>query len=396
MRKILFLSFMFSFVAGYAQEDLCNCQADLLFLNQKVEKLPSYKKHKASYESSYESILPQALEQMPTYDCFILMNLLLSSLNDWHIGVYGPMPDSANISNRLFPKYEGNPDTLKSRLQEKPQKDLEGIYHYGPYFSFALVPAERGHFKAIVLHSKFEPWETGDIIYQIAPLHDRFYKIMGAQFPSQRLVSYHERIENGVFYRTGFKKDTVSNYYFKNPYPDSFYLFKALSSEVDYIKVGSFSSNYPRLGEAEDFYASLQGQLSKPHLILDLRDNGGGGDRNSDILWKLLKRYAKKNHIYVITNASTGSNAEQFVLKLKRLKNVISFGDRTRGALAYEVKPNDYHSLPSSGLTVVLPSKLNQKYYEYETQGVIPDHILDDHQGWIASILAFIDKKGKK
>jgi C-terminal processing protease CtpA/Prc len=93
----------------------------------------------------------------------------------------------------------------------------------------------------------------------------------------------------------------------------------------------------------------------------------------------------------VITNASTGSNAERFTVRLKKFKNTRTYGDRTRGALAYEIKPDDYHQLPSSGFTVILPSKVDRTFLDYETNGVVPDIYLDYKKNWIDAITSRIE-----
>jgi hypothetical protein len=230
----------------------------------------------------------------------------------------------------------------------------------------------------------------GDVLYSYIPLTGNAALAIGRQYPKKRLISYYEQINQGVILRSGFRKDTTRPLYIKSPYPDKTFLFKELTPAIDYIKVGSFSSHYPLLSEAEEFYASLETQLQKKHLILDLRDNGGGGDRNSDLLFKQLKKYVKQNNLYVITNAGTGSNAEQFVVKLKELNHVTSFGTKTKGGLAYEIEPDDYHTLPSTGFSIILTSKTHKKFLPYETKGVVPDHFLVYTESWIDQIVDFI------
>ena len=189
----------------------------------------------------------------------------------------------------------------------------------------------------------------------------------------------------------GLEKIPAPLFFYKNPYPDSPYLYKELSPDIDYLKIGSFTSRYPRLAEAEEFYQSIEGKLKKPHLIVDLRENGGGGDRNSDIIWKLLKKYAKKNKIWVLINGNTASNAEHFTLRLKEYDHVHTLGDRTKGALTYEIQPKDYHTLSSSGFILVLPSKQHKKYLPYETIGIKPDIILNENKPWIPMVSEYIE-----
>lgn len=293
----------------------------------------------------------------------------------------------------MYPKVNNDLDSLEQILRKKPFTSIEGIYHQqGIKFGILFDPAEEVY-KAVVLETSSDAWKKGEVIYKYIPLPNKFLKAIGGQYPGKRMISYYERIENGVVLRAGFQKDTTTYIYTKSPFPEDNFLHKEISPHIDYLKVGSFSSQYPLLSEAEEFYRDLEGKLVKKHLILDLRDNGGGGDRNSHLLFKQLKKYLRKNNIYIITNASTGSNAEQFTVKLKKYENVISFGDKTKGALAYEIETDDYHSLPMTNFNVILTSKAHRRFLPYETVGVIPDHFLDYRKSWITQVEDFIQQK---
>ncbi len=392
-KKFLFSLAVISMLSiqGLTQNRLCDCKVDLLFMNENIEKIPSYKKNKAAYEKALSIALEKAEKSTSFFECFELLNELVIPLNDWHIGIIGQAPDSLNSNTVKYPMYQGDLDRLTQVLQKKPFEEVEGIYHTKQGFSFGITYVETEKaYQGVVLRSPTSNWKTGEIIYKFIPLPGNYLKVIGGQYPGKRLISYYERINNGVILRAGYQKDTLSPIYTRSPYPDATYLLKELSPDIDYLKVGSFSSYNPTLGEAEDFYESLEGKLNKKHLILDLRDNGGGGDRNSDILLKLLKTYLGKNNLYVITNARTGSNAEQFTLKLRKYDAVTTFGDKTKGALAYEIKPDDYFTLPSTNFILILTSKELKKFLPYETKGVVPDHFLEYKENWITQIEAFI------
>jgi|AVFP01.1.fsa_nt_gi hypothetical protein len=373
-----------------AQAD-CDCKSDLNYLNRLIQKTPAYKARTSAYTSAYNAALAQASDKISLFNCFELINTVLLSLEDWHLTVIEASKDEVSEYQTPYPVYKGPLEDLEEELRQKPESAIEGIYHIGGRLLYGLVfNAEQNRYLGVVLDSQTDLWSRGDVILKLIPVSQSSFKLIGAQFPTKRLISYTERINQGMFLRSGFRKDTSITYYNRTPYPKEQFLWKNIDPEIDYIKVGSFSSYYPLLGEAEAFYKHLEGQPNKPHLILDLRDNGGGGDRNSDLLYKVLKPYLRKNSLHVITNASTGSNAEQFVLKLKEFDRVRTYGDITRGALAYEIKPDDYHTLPSSQFTVVLTSRVYKKYLPFETKGIAPDQLLDYERSWIDTVVRSI------
>ena len=156
------------------------------------------------------------------------------------------------------------------------------------------------------------------------------------------------------------------------------------------MRIGSFSGYNPVLKNAETFYKSLEEKPVTKDLILDLRDNGGGGDRNSDILYKYLRKNYKNANFYVLVNGTTVSNAEQFALRLKKFKNVTLLGSKTSGTIAYELGKT--YDFPCYNFKGFFTFKGDKKYLEYESVGVQPDINLDNSADWIQQTKKYIAK----
>ncbi|MEL6988500.1 MAG: S41 family peptidase, partial [Bacteroidota bacterium] len=217
------------------------------------------------------------------------------------------------------------------------------------------------------------------------------YACIGGGPSTKRLVCFTERLEEGFLKYSGFRKDAEQNNYSVKGISDKIYFRKELSEDITYLKIGDFDSWYPILGDAEKFYASLENTLSKKHLIIDLRTNGGGGDRNSNILLKILKNYAPKGHLHVMINHRTGSNGEQFAHKLRNLKNSTLYGQRTMGTLAFEIKGSS-HNLPCGNFVAVISSKKHAAYLEFESKGIQPDVVFTMEKDWINQVVYYINK----
>jgi hypothetical protein len=409
MKKRIILLFLLGnlITNAYAQNEECNCKSDLTFLDSKIRKMPAYKINKKAYNAAYSKFLIEVVSINSIFECHSLLNELLISLNDNHCKVYsndlGATEDVKANSERFnefkkselfntYPKPNINLDSLRTVLNAKTLPDIEGVYKRENYITIGLYRDEaKNNYKAIILDSESDVWQVGEIIYTLIPFGNNYLLNIGGSINSKRLMAYTERIENGFFFYMGFQKDVTQTDYSSIMPSESTYYREELSDEVTYLKIGSFSSWNPTLSDAVKFYKTLEGNLNKSNLIIDLRNNGGGGNRNSDILFKQLINYAKKNKIYVLINHRTASNAEQFAQKLSTLENCQIFGSRTYGSLAYEIKNSNY-TLPCGNFIAVLTSKKHTDFIEYESQGITPDVIFDIDTDWIVQLNNYISK----
>ncbi len=413
---LIAIIFSFSYTLK-AQTSDCNCSTDLNYLNTKLRKTPSFKDLSKTEKKSYHDFYLALSEETPNaksdYDCFLMLCKLTLPLKDNHIKVYA---NESNFNEKklqidsvyeefknsyyytLFPSYSTriNIDSLETELSSQPFKSVEGIYYANKDLKIVVfndLSNEKSKiYKAIVLESTTKIWKKGELIYSMIPYGEDYFLLVGGTENSKRLISYTERIDKGMFLGLGYKKDTTQKDFSYVSYPDSIYLRKELSDQTTYIKVGSFEGYYPILSDAEKFYATLENSLTKSNLIIDLRNNGGGGNRNSDILFKIIKDYIKNNEVHLIVNHATGSNAEQFVHRLSSYPNCKVFGDRTNGTAAYEVK-NSIINLPCQKYIAVLTSKRHKEYLYIETKGIEPNIKLDYQKDWLMQVMEYIQKQ---
>lgn len=401
-----FLVLFFScFLSG--QNNSCNCLIDLVDLDKRIRKVPAYKINKNEYDKAFILASEAAKVVNTDYDCFVLLNRLTLALNDNHTKVYGlnegaskedTVSDDAIVrfkmseQGKAYPIVSMNLDSLTKILKLKSMKEVEGIYYRKGFMTLAVYKDNLNeNFKAVILDTELPLYSKGELMYTFIPYGTNLLLGVGSSFYSKRFISYTERIVDGYFLTMRFQKNPELPNYSVAPLPDSMYIRKELSPSISYLKVGSFSSWYPALGVAEKFYKKLDGSLSKQNIIIDLRDNGGGGDRNSDILLKIFKNMPKSTKFYVIINNRTASNAEQFALKLKNNFGATIAGNASNGTAAYEIK-NSTYNLSCDKFVAVLTSKVHKEYLPLESKGLTPDFPLAIDQDWIEQVLAIIER----
>jgi hypothetical protein len=409
VRALLILIFTLGFYTFvYSQNAACNCSTDITFLNEKLRKTPAFKKSKELYTKTYASISEQAKQVDSQFECYYLLNKLALAIEDRHLKIFGAktkmssaiMEDTlavnifkASVAYKLYPKVELNLDSLERKLVAVPLASRPGIYYFDDVIKLGVYSnSDLADFTMVVLDSKNPLWERGMVLARLVSYGDDFHRFIGGGLYSKRLITFNERIKEGMFLTYGFRKDTTAIDFSNSTKKEDTYGIKELSSALTYLKVGSFNSFYPKLAEAEKFYNILASELGTKELVLDLRNNGGGGDRNSNVLLKLLKDIDKDKQIHVLVNHNTGSNAEQFAAKLKAWENVTVYGDKTNGTITYEIKNSSY-TLPCSGYIAELTSKKHTQFIKYESKGVPPDVFLDYDTDWLVQVKELIRPK---
>jgi hypothetical protein len=157
---------------------------------------------------------------------------------------------------------------------------------------------------------------------------------------------------------------------------------KSLNDSTLYLKIPSF--NYKLWKELDHFYDSITPIIkSKKKVIVDIRNNGGGGERMYSQLLKILKSNSNKIKIGVVFNRKCASACEEVALIVTENKNIKTFGENTNGQFAYGFVKG--YKTPNCGFTFVTTTKKYPERIKYEYIGVTPEIILDkeNESEWI-------------
>ncbi|OAB79893.1 S41 family peptidase [Cochleicola gelatinilyticus] len=149
-------------------------------------------------------------------------------------------------------------------------------------------------------------------------------------------------------------------------------LIKGYKKGVCCLTIPSF--NLRLWKELDAVYTILPKVAKNKDLIIDLRNNSGGGERMYKELLHILKKRNADQTVLLI-NRNCASATEAFIFKASKFKKVLSMGENTNGQFAYgEIKRN---VTPHLGIVILIPTKVYKQWLPYEYIGLAPDKHVD-------------------
>ena len=419
MRLICSFVFLFLTLNSIAQSN--KYLADLTALRSIVEKTASFKSQikgqKLSvYNEMYQRLISDSVNEINTYQYFYNLAQLLFPIRDNHLGFYQlknykhfktkESIDSFVRTDDFFnyPTCKINIDSLKNALAKKSIDSIEGIYYYDKLYTVGLFKDGQNKYIGVILDSDSYLWVKGQIaihLYEYTP--NIFKAIYGHPLNKDFIFQPVEKFQNHSLVNS-----YIINYYSQNVYSKriqqfeyvnlpkniSKFILRNINEDVQYLLIKSFQANQYTAQTSQRFYDSIKSLLKAKHLIVDLRNNEGGADKEIRKYLKLFKKYVKNGHLYVLVNNGTLSQAEIFTLKLKRYKNVITVGQQTKGMISYGSNYGKKETLPSGNFEIYPTDMSNSSaLLNYEDYGIIPDIVLRSDKDWIAQVVEIARKK---
>jgi len=384
---LIFITTSFGVIAQSTYKD------DLQVLYDAIKKTPSYKDQitgqmKSEYDLQFERLKTEPV-QLNAFDSLYKLSSLLWPIKDNHLGLYQVSNKDISVRKR-YPIPAINLDSLEEQLLSKPLSSAEGIYYQGDRFKIGVYfTSSKDSLIGIVLSSSLPIWSNGETAVLLVKSKQDSYKGVYANLYNKDLFFVrNERLIGGKFL-FGSKRGAPVNYASLLDKPN--FELKTLRPEIQYLRLSSFRTSNIDVKKAEVFYERIKDSLTSKNLIVDIRNNPGGGFKSSGMFLSLLKKYAEDCKVFIIVNRQTFSNAEQFVLKLKGHKNVVVLGETTNGTLTYGNNFGNSVKLPSGKYTFYLTDmKDSGNYLPYEEIGVEPDLKLTPGSDWIEQVTAII------
>lgn len=393
---ITFLLLIVPFSKSLSQPN-CNCETELDFVSTKLMEAPSFQDQIKDEDFHKDYIrnlkFTMASDTLINLNCLAYLKKYLKVVRDEHLYIYDPSAEPH--STEKIPKWNKTIESLVAKAKSTPEDTLTGIYNLSNVYEVAVVKMNAEIYNAYIVETRNNKWSDGELKFVLRKTPSSFEGIF---YDSNKKADYSFiRFQNGRLFPERWINDAYKEYYTFDPYQlnDTKFEYKKLYDSIHYVRLRSFSGNNSIHNEAKVLLNMMEDNLKSGHVILDLRNNGGGGPRTSDLFKKFFKKRKDYLNIYVIQNQYCGSDCEQFLLKLKDQQTIKTFGENTKGALAYGF--GNYSSpsfnTPCYGFVFGITTSKYEQYLPYEVVGIAPDIALNLKEDWIQQVLQFIEKQ---
>ncbi|MEO1051933.1 MAG: hypothetical protein AAFX87_14980 [Bacteroidota bacterium] len=408
----LFLFSLLFFVGHTNAQGNCDCLSELDFTLQELAKTPSYKaqikgERKQDFEK-YVSEIREDIRKDPLIDihCLVYLQKVVYEVKDNHLGIRPSTPildENNQTALRQFrasaaflktPKSKLNLDSLQQYLKTKTSADIEGIYYSNSGATkLAVYYLDSGRYRGVILNSQSSLWDRGQIKFNMNTDEETALALIYNGMHEG--MYFVDRSGKHLLYKWGYKKEGKQNDYFRKRSKLRTSRLKNIKG-IPYLYLSSFrgsNENFKILDSLYTFSLPLLGKAKD--IIIDVRDNGGGGERTYNRLIKSLESMAKRPKIHVMINRFTGSAAEHFTLEMKRLGATV-YGENSLGAINYRY-PNKGNKEPASTpcfkYRLFMTTAHNRKQYRnltLERDGITPDLTLKESEDWIEQLVRII------
>ena len=274
----------------------CDCAAEFEYVKSYYEQnspaFPKIKDDPQAYKQYQGKVkqLGKAVANEKTPDrCSLYLEQYVELLKDHHSGIgfnlkrqeidfsdEGQLKSfKASEAYQAFRKIPIDTLKVKAGLSSRKPDEVEGIYTNSANLQIGIIKQKKDTYLGVVLR-KTKLLDVGHVLLELkqkdADTFEGVYHLGLLGYNFQHLYKEVEvkdgRISQFNFYKPDFKREQH-----EKPYA-----FKELDAQTNYIRLSDFDGGLKE--ELDTFYESIAEKLSsKPFLVIDLRDNGGGDER---------------------------------------------------------------------------------------------------------------------
>jgi Peptidase family S41 len=289
----LFLLLLALTARAYSQN--CHCADEMGFVIKYYEaNLPGFKDNvtaqtQAQYDSLKNALLKAAAQSKQKADCFKLLTYYVEYFKDNHSGIE-MLPEPVNEKDPQSLNAFLGSATFQSRetasfneavARRQPIDAIEGVYQTADSaYTIAVIPSKGPlrDYIGVIVASKTPLWKRGQVKIELkrklANRFDVFTYRRNHSLMFYPAMEFSEGRLGNEWFKEGFQKKISYSINVTNNIS-----FQEINDSVNYLRIPSFSGNlYATLDSV--YKATSPKIMAKPQLIIDVRNNGGGSDRN--------------------------------------------------------------------------------------------------------------------
>lgn len=300
--KSLLLLLLTSLQICFVNAQDCPCAEELTFVIDYYEQnLPGFAdnvdtSNRESYEFFKMQLRAEAMAACARENaCYKLLLTYAEFFRDNHSSVFSARHAAIDEKNAIavdsFQRSELFRDREKLKISGKKRKnkleDIENTYRSDDGVYTVAVVKSKNNFRdyaGVIVSSQTPLWQKGQVKFELKHKGGNRYDMY--QYMRNHAIVYSKN----VTLTAGILNDSWFNIQLKNPQAYNTNVpwkleYREPDPETAYLRIPTFNANwYAKLDTFYRKYDSLI--LTKPNLIIDVRNNGGGSDA---CVWPLLK-----------------------------------------------------------------------------------------------------------
>ncbi len=330
--KILFRVIILVSISCIVRGQTCNCLQEFNYVKSYFEtNSPSFNSFTSQqlkdYKTKSAAIRDRILKKKPDTDCIFYLQQYTRLLRDNHSTVEQAKFNLVNIdendsiavaqvlNSELYKRQK--PVTLSNEQLEKIKNSsdpVEGIYTDSKNdFKIAIVKNENSQkdYRGIVLETTSKIWKWGFIKMELSRIKNDLFNISMYTKSFQRVCG-SSTIRDGNIYNFGWSK--INPVASSNMQP---FGSEIINDSIYYLRVSSFDAKY--FSALDSFYSANRENIpSRKHLIIDLRNNGGGSEACYAGLLQYI--YTRPINLPNVEVFSTAENKKRYLDRIVEMK----------------------------------------------------------------------------
>ncbi len=295
MRTLLLCAFLSFFFYASSQED-CKCLEELDFVVSYYERnLPAYHDNvnaetQVEYDELKSELRKQSKADLTETQCFKLLTYYVEFFKDNHSGIRMRM-ESVDESDEKSVEDFVNGEIFQSRetfdlsqehFTQFPFDDVKGIYETKDGTYKIVIVEDRTPLRdyvGVILESKSKLWIKGQIKLELKEIEAQRFNAFVYMRNHSLIYKGNYKLRNGILGDGWFKTSKTDRINHASDVESKFD-FQILEEDIGYLTIPTFSGGYSAM--IDSLYKVADPEIKRlPYLIIDVRNNGGGSDKNA-------------------------------------------------------------------------------------------------------------------